>query len=86
MQILAVVAIGLIVCGLWAMAVHSWFESREIWNRGIAPTGKPWRVELDNCGGLYLDDGKTCRIRISGILIHPAVIDALHRQQKEGRV
>ena len=67
------------------MAVYSWFDTREIWNRGkCASSGKSWQViEID--GDLYLDDCHSERVRLNGIMVHPDITDAL-KKQREGLV
>ena len=82
MLIFYVLAFAFLV--LFALACFSWFESREIWNGGIcAATGKPWQV-IEINGDLYLDDCKH-RVRLNGIMIHPAITDALREQRKVAR-
>lgn len=80
MSVAALIFASLVVMALWGLALYGWFESREIWNRGVcAESGKPWQV-FEIGGVLHLDNCVGRRVKLNYMVVYPAISDAMKQQ------
>ncbi len=73
---------GILVLVMWFLAVVSYFENNEIWNKGIcAKNGEPWEVQEVN-GTLWLFAGNEHHL-VRGIMVPGAIYDALKADREK---